>query len=595
MKTLEKTDITVPAGADWLIKDCDPSDIFIPEEFTEEQLLFAQTCKQFVDKEVHPRLLQIEENPDAEMLPLIGKAAALDMFGAAIPEKYGGLQKDFVTNTIISEEVGGANSFTVFYICHIGIGMLPILYFGTEEQKEKYLPKLVSGEWIGAYGLTEPGSGSDALSAKTTATLSQDGKHYILNGQKCWITNGGWANIFTVFAKVDGTKFTAFLVEKNSKGFSIGHEEKKIGIKGSSTTQLYFQDCVVPVENVLGEIGKGHIVAFNILNVGRFKMAPACIGGGKRATNLSLTYAMQRKQFNKSLVEFGLIKQKLADMAIQVWVCETATYRLAKTIEDKKLSLEINGTPSLKAGLAAVEEYAMECALLKVFSSEMYNKVADEGVQIHGGNGYSNEYPISHSYLDSRINRIFEGTNEINRLLSINILFKRAMNGRLDLLGAIKSLQKNTEVNSNTEDEIFGYTEESAVIKNFKHIFLLILATVYQKVKDFEEEQELTGNLADIAINIFTSESALLRLKRLAQKNNTDISATEDIVRVFLYTSSDKIFRTAKEIITNFCQGKEYGQMISQLKQLTQTSIFNTKEARRRITAKMVQEGKYCF
>lgn len=592
MKTQEETQVNIPLGAEWLIKDCDPSDIFIPEDFTEEQLLFAETCRQFVNKEVHPRLLQTEENPDEVMLSLLAKAASLDMFAAAIPEEYGGLDKGFVTNTIIAEEMGSANSFTVAYICHTGIGMLPLLYFGTKDQKEKYLPKLASGEWIGAYGLTEPGSGSDALAAKTTATLSEDGKHYILNGQKCWITNGGWANIFTVFAKVNGTQFTAFLVERNSKGFSVGHEEKKMGIKGSSTTQLYFQDCLVPVENVLGEIGKGHLVAFNILNVGRFKMAPSCIGGGKRVTNLSLQYAIQRKQFNKSLVEFGLIKQKLADMAIQVWVCETTTYRLAKAIEDKKLSLEINGASSTKADLASVEEYAMECALLKVFSSEMYNKVADEGVQIHGGNGYSYEYPISHSYLDSRINRIFEGTNEINRLLSINILFKRAMNGRLDLQGAIKNLQKNIEPAIVEEDH---YSEESALLKNFKRIFLLVLATVYQKVKDFEDEQELTANLSDIANNIFTSESALLRLKKLSQKSVADISCTEDIVRVFLYTCCDNIFRTAKDIITNFCQGKEYNQMINQLKVLVQTPAFNTKNARRRITDKMVQEGKYCF
>jgi len=594
MKTQEKNDIYVSTGADWLVRDSQPSEIFIPEDFTEEQLMFGQICRQFVNKEVHPRLLQTEENPDATMLPLLDMAAKLDMFGAAIPEVYGGLDKDFVTNTIISEEMGCANSFTVSYICHTGIGMLPILYFGTEAQKEKYLPKLVSGEWIGAYGLTEPNSGSDALSAKTTATLSKDGKHYILNGQKCWITNGGWAKLFTVFAKVDGDKFTAFIVEKNTKGFSIGQEEKKMGIKGSSTVQLYFEDCMVPVENVLGEIGKGHLVAFNILNVGRFKMAPSCIGGGKRVTNLSLSYAMQRKQFNKRLTEFGLIKQKLADMAVQVWVCESATYRIAKAIEDKKLSCIINGLPAVKAELAAVEEYAMECALIKIFSSEMYNQVADEGVQIHGGNGYSYEYPVSHSYVDSRINLIFEGTNEINRLLSINILFKRAMSGRLDLLGTIKSLQENIS-NVAIENIIDKYSGETSIVKNFKHIFLTILATVYHRVKNFEDEQELAGNLSDMATSIFAAESALLRLKKLAQRNHTNLSVTEDIVKLFLYKASNKIFQSAKDIINSYCTGKEYSQLNAQLKQINQTQIFNTKEARRRIADKMVQEGKYCF
>lgn len=592
MKTQEQRETLIAAGAEWLINDFAEISIFIPEEFTEEQRLFAQTCKQFINKEVHPRLLQIEENPDEEMLPLLAKAAALDLFGLAIPEKYGGLQKDFVTNTVVTEEIGCANSFTVSAICHTGIGMLPILYFGTEEQKEKYLPKLVSGEWLGAYGLTEPDSGSDALSVKTTATLSDDGKHYILNGQKCWITNGGWANVFTVFAKVDGIKFTAFLVEKNSKGFSIGSEENKIGIKGSSTVQLYFQDCIVPAENVLGEIGKGHLVAFNILNVGRFKMAPSCVGGGKRSTNLSLQYAMHRKQFNRPIAEFGLIKEKLANMAVNVWVCETATYRIAKAIEDKKNYLETNGMPLLQAELTAIEEYAMECALIKVFSSEVYNMVADEGVQIHGGNGYSNEYPISHSYLDSRINRIFEGTNEINRLLSINILLKRAMNGRLDLLGAIKKIQVENDLSIGNENGSF--LEESTLIKSFKRLFLLLLATIYQKVKDLEEEQELMGSLADIAINVFTAESAVLRLKKIAAANE-DAKIIADIVEVFLYTACDCIYKAAKDIVNNICDEKEYDQLMYKARHLTEFRKVNIQNARRRITDKMIADGKYCY
>src|SRR5688572_27791545 len=456
-------------GGEWLIKESNAFETFTSEDYTEEQLMVRDMCLQFLQSEVIPVVDRIDKMEAGLMPSLMEKAGEQGLLGASVPEELGGMGKDFVTSTLVSEGLGGGYSFSVAMSAHAGIGTLPILYFGTEEQKKKYIPKLASGEWKGSYGLTEPGSGSDALGAKTIATLSADGKHYILNGQKCWITNGGFADVYTVFAKIDGDKFTAFIVERGTEGFTQGPEEHKMGIKGSSTVQLYFQDAKVPVENLLGEIGKGHRIAFNILNIGRLKLAAAALGGSKRAITDSVQYATTREQFKQPIANFGAIKHKLAEMAIRVFVGESALYRTANWIDDKKHELLSSGKPENEALLGGAEEYAIECAMLKVYGSEVLDFVVDEGVQIHGGNGFSAEYNISRAYRDSRINRIYEGTNEINRLLTLDMTLKRAMQGRLDLMGPAMAVSKELmSIHEFGTDEETIFTKEKKLVANLK-------------------------------------------------------------------------------------------------------------------------------
>jgi alkylation response protein AidB-like acyl-CoA dehydrogenase len=584
-------------GGEWLIRESQAGETFIPEDFNEEQHMVKDMCASFLDSEVLPIIQRIDSMEPGLMPSLVVKAGEQGLLGTAVPESLGGLGKDFITSTLVNEGLGGGFSFSVAIAAHTGIGTLPILYFGTDAQKEKYVTKLATGEWKGSYGLTEPGSGSDALGAKTTAKLSDDGKYYLLNGQKCWITNGGFADVYTVFAKVDGDKFTAFIVERGFEGFTQGPEEHKMGIKGSSTVQLYFQDCKVPVENVLGEIGRGHIIAFNILNVGRLKLCAATLGGAKRAITTCVEYALTREQFKEPIANFGAIQHKLAEMAIQAWVSESALYRTAEWIDAKERSMIEAGKPFNESTLGAAEEYAIECAILKVLGSEMLDYVVDEGVQIHGGNGYSDEYIISKAYRDSRINRIYEGTNEINRLLIVDMVLKRAMKGRLDLMGPAMSVQKElmSIPDFGSGDDSDAFSAEKKLLSNFKKAILMTAGAAVQKLMmKLDKEQEILMNIADMAIHTFTAESALLRVIKLqSSKGDAAIQWEKDVLRVYLSDAADQIFIAGKAAINSFAEGDEQRMMQLGIKRFTKADPFNTKDARRRIALRLYEDKKY--
>ncbi len=589
---------TVLKGGEWMVKESSPFETFTADDFSEEQLMIKDMCNQFVAAEVYPILDRIDSMEPGLMKSLVTKAGEQGLLATSFPEEYGGLGKDFVTSTIINEYLGAGFSFSVAIAAHTGIGTLPILYFGTPAQKQKYIPKLITGEWAGAYGLTEPNSGSDALSGKTSAKLSDDGKYYILNGQKCWITNGGFAQVYTVFAKVDGDKFSAFIVERGTEGFTQGPEEHKMGIKGSSTVQLYFQDCKVPVENLLGEIGKGHRIAFNILNLGRLKLAAAAIGGAKMALNSSIEYAKTREQFKQPIANFGAIKHKLAEMAIRTFTGESALYRTARWIDEKEHELLSAGKPFNEALLGGAEEFAIECAILKVYGSEVLDFVVDEGVQIHGGNGYSAEYNISRAYRDSRINRIYEGTNEINRLLILDMTLKRAMGGRLDLMGPAMAVQKELMniPDFGSEDEA-PFAKERKLVANLKKAILMVSGAAVQKLMmKIDNEQEVLMNIADMAIEVFNAESVLLRVMKLTDKlGEAACQLHLDITRTYLYDAADKINKSGKDAVNAFADGDEQRMILMGLKRFTKAESFNSKDARRRIADKMIAEGKYCY
>ena len=589
---------SVLKGGEWLIKESSPVDIYTPEDFTEEEKMIRDMCDQFLDAEVYPILDRIDNMEPGLMKSLVQKAGEQGLLSVSFPEEYGGLGKDFVTSTLVNEYLGAGHSFSVAIAAHTGIGTLPILYFGTPEQKQKYIPKLITGEWAGAYGLTEPNSGSDALGAKTSAKLSEDGKYYLLNGQKCWITNGGFAQVYTVFAKVDGDKFTAFIVERGTEGFTQGPEEHKMGIKGSSTVQLYFQDAKVPVENLLGEIGKGHKIAFNILNIGRLKLCAAAIGGARRALSNTVEYARTREQFKQPISNFGAIKHKLAEMAIRVFVGESALYRTAKWIDEKEHELLASGKPESESLLGGAEEYAIECAMLKVFGSEVLDFVVDEGVQVHGGNGFSAEYNISRAYRDSRINRIYEGTNEINRLLTLDMTLKRAMQGRLDLMGPAMNVQKElmSIPDFGAEDEA-PFAKEKKLVANLKKAILITAGAAVQKLMmKIDTEQEVLMNIADMAIETFNAESVLLRVMKMTdQQGEAATQIYQDIMRTYLYDAADKVNKSGKDAINSFAEGDEQRMILMGLKRFTKAEPFNTKDARRKIADKMIAAGKYIF
>lgn len=585
-------------GGEFLIRETDPGTVFIPEMFSEEQRMIKEMCETFIETEVTPILDRIDKMEPGLMPALLDKAGEQGLLGAAFPEKYGGLDKDFITATLINEGLGGGHSFSVAMAAHTGIGCLPVLYFGTEAQKDKYMSRLASGELKACYALSEPNSGSDALSSRTTATPADDGKSYVLNGQKCWITNSGFADLFTVFAKINGEQFTAFLIDKDTPGMTLGEEEDKMGIKGSSTRQIFFEDCKIPAENVLGEIGKGHKIAFNILNIGRLKLCAAALGAAKMASTTSIQYATAREQFGQPIANFGAIKYKLAEQAIRIYTTESALYRTAQLIGDWETKMLEDNKPFQEAAMGSAEEYAVECAILKVAGSEALDYVVDEGVQIHGGNGFINEYNISRSYRDSRINRIFEGTNEINRLLTVDMLVKRALKGRLDLLSAAMNVQNElTAIPDFGETEEGDFIREKKLVAQFKKAILMTAGVAVQKLAtQLQQEQEIIMNIADMLIDLYLAESTLLRVMKLAaEKGEEAISLPADILHVFLADATDRMQKNGKNAIASFAEGDEQRMMLMGLKRFTKADAFNTKEARRRIAARLIEENKYCF
>jgi len=584
-------------GGEYIVREQEANEIFIPEEFDEEQKMMADMARDFLNTEVLPILDRIDAQEPGLMEKLLEKAGELGLLATSIPEQYEGFGKDFNTSLLLTEIIGGGHSFAVALAAHTGIGTLPILYFGTEEQKKKYLPKLASGEWKASYCLTEPGSGSDALAAKTKAVLSADGKHYILNGQKMWITNAGFADTFVVFAQIDGDKFTGFIVEKG-EGVTLGNEEHKMGIKGSSTRQVFFNDCKVPVENVLGEIGKGHLIAFNILNIGRIKLAAAALGGSIRVSTLAIKYAKERIQFKQPIANFGAIQYKLAEQAIRIYTVQSAMFRAGQGIHEAEQELVAQGKTYEQALLAAAQEFAIECAMLKVAGSETLDYVSDEGVQILGGYGFSADYPMDRSYRDSRINRIFEGTNEINRMLTMDMFLKKAMKGELDLMGPAMAVQKELmAIPDFGSEEPSLFSEEKKAIKNMKKALLMIAGAAAQKYMDkLANEQEILMNMADIAIDIYVAESALLRTEKLISiKGEASVAGQIDITKVYVFDTCDRVNIAGKNAINSMTDGDMQRMMLMGLKRFTKIASLNTKDARRRIAAQLIETGQYSF
>ncbi|MEZ5041450.1 MAG: acyl-CoA dehydrogenase family protein [Saprospiraceae bacterium] len=587
-------------GGEFLIHATPPSAIFIPEEMDEEQQMIRDMVKDFLHTSILPNIAKIEAQQGHITPQLLEKMAELGLLGAHMPELYGGMALDTNTNTIIADTLGPAGAFTVSFAAHTGIGMLPILYFGTEAQKETYLPRLISGEFKAAYCLTEPNSGSDALAAKTRADLTADGRHYLLNGQKMWITNAGFADIFIVFAQVDGDKFTGFIVDRHSEGISLGAEEKKLGIKGSSTRQVFFENVKVPVGNLLGQKGKGHLIAFNALNTGRFKLCALALGGAKGSATTAIQYANERIQFKVPIASFGAIQYKLAEQAIRIFAAESAMYRVSNLMELKKEALQEMGASFGDAKLQAAEEYAIECALLKVAGSETLDYVVDESLQIHGGMGYSEEGTAARAYRDSRINRIYEGTNEINRLLAVDMLLKRAMKGAIDIVGPAWEVQKELSTMPGFIPLEGEYAAEEKAVGDFKKIILMIAgAAVKMQMEgqlNLKTEQEIIINVADLMLDTFLTESLLLRVKKLTMIDTPIEQEVYDaMLRVFITDATARIQKNATDALVSFAEGDLLRILLTGLNRFTKYPPTNVKRGRRQIAAALLSANAYCF
>jgi alkylation response protein AidB-like acyl-CoA dehydrogenase len=577
-------------GGAFLIEQRAPEDIFTPEDFTAEHRAIARTTEEFFNKEVAPNIDKIQHHEPGVATGILKKSAELGLTGVIIPEKFGGMEMDLTSMMIVAEGVSHDGSYSGWHGAHTGIGTLPLLLFGTEAQKQKYLPKLASAEMIAAYCLSEPQAGSDALAIKTRADLSPDGTHYVLNGQKMWITNGGHADLYTIFAKVGGEKFTAFLVERAFPGVQPGAEEKKMGIKGSSTTAVYLDNVKVPVENVLGEIGRGHVIAFNILNLGRLKLGPFAIGGCKDVIAVCLKYAKERKAFGKSIAEFGMIQHKLAEMAIRTYASESMSYRVVGLIQDALQEFSWERPDAGATMLKAVEEYAVECSYIKVFASEVLDYVTDEGVQIHGGYGYHQDYSVERAYRDSRINRIFEGTNEINRLLATGMLLKRAQRGTLPLVEAVTKLQSELLAGPSLST---ASNDETAMVANAKKTALLCLGVAYQKfAADLENQQEVLASITDIAMNAFAMESTVLRARKISNAGRNAENVL-DMTAVFAREAMETIEIAARNVLAACSEGDALRMNLAVLKRFSKFEPVNAIQLRRNIAARLLSAGKY--
>jgi butyryl-CoA dehydrogenase len=590
---------TVTQGGKFLIESCRPEDVFTPADFNDDQRLIAQTAEEFVAQEVLPVVAELEQHKPGLMPQIVKKAGEVGLLGGGIPEQYGGVGLDRISGALLAEKVAGYGGFAVTHGAHAGIGTVPIVYYGTEEQKKKYLPKIATGELISSYCLSEPQAGSDAQNALTTAVLSPDGKHWILNGQKMWITNGGFADLFVVFAKVNGKDFSCFLVERGYPGFHVGSEEKKMGIKGSSTAPIFFENCPVPKENLLYEVGGGFKVAVNTLNVGRFNLGAYCLGGAKKVLEVTSKYAKDRKAFGKSLAEFGLIQHKLAEMAIRIFAVESMIYRSAGMI-DGAMSAARAGSDKTQQLMKVLEEYAIESSISKVYGSEVTDYVVDEAVQVYGGYGFHEEYPVARAYRDSRINRIFEGTNEINRLLIVQMLMKRAMKGTLALMPAILNLQNEILAGPSLEAsrlDLDAFAEEERAVSNSKKTFLLAAGVAAQKYREgLEEQQEIVGGLANIVMEVYAMESTLRRTqKAVAARGESGAAAMVDAARAFLYDSADRVEKEARTSLAAASEGDMLRTQLAVLKRFSKREPVDTIRLRRQVAGAVLAADRYPF
>ena len=589
--------LTKPAakGGSFLLESPQPSDVFTPADLTDDQKLIGQTAEEFVLKEVFPFIKDLENKKPGLMAELVKKGGEVGLMGGGVPEEFGGAGLDKISTTVLTEKLSIYGGFAVTHGAHAGIGTLPIVYFGTDAQKKKYLPKLATGEWIGAYCLSEPQAGSDAQNSLTRAELNKEGTHYILNGQKMWITNGGFADVYVVFAKIDGEKFTAFIVERTFPGFKPGNEEHKMGIHGSSTTPIFLENCRVPKENLLHEIGRGHIVAFNILNAGRFTLGASCVGGSKHVLMTSSKYAKERKAFGKQIGDFGMMKEKLAEMAIQIFAVESMVYRSAGNIEAAMAAASGSGD-KIQNAMKVLEEYAIESSIAKVYGSEMLDFVVDEGVQIFGGYGFHEDYPVCRAYRDSRINRIFEGTNEINRMLIIQMLMKRAMGGQLPLISAAMKLADEILAGPSFEEAPEGVlAAESRVVANAKKMFLQAAGSAVQKFREkLADEQELIGALSNVVMEIYAMESCLLRAQKAAAAKGESASQTMiDAARVFINDAAERVDHEAKRAISAIHEGDMLTTQMAVLKRFAKRAPVDTIALRRRVAAAVQAQDRY--